>query len=177
MAGVTMKGIVMHWDGGGGVPSRETLNAYHAAVSRDGKVHYGKYKPEHNLSTADGHYAAHTRAMNTGWIGLAVCGMYGAKERPFSWGPSPLTWGQINVFTELVAEFALTYKIPVTRKTVLTHAEVQPTLGVWQRNKWDIRVLPGMEAVGDPIEIGDRLRNDIRAHVDKALKATSGRIY
>jgi len=46
---------------------------------------------------------------------------------------------------------------------VLTHAEVQPTLGVRQRGKWDITWLPGMEAPGDPIDVGDVLRAKISA--------------
>ena len=55
------------------------------------------------------------------------------------------------------------YGIPITRATVLTHAEVQPTLGVRQRGKWDITWLPGMSAPGDPIDLGDVLRARISA--------------
>ena len=42
----------------------------------------------------------------------------------------------------LVANLALHYKIPVTPQTILTHAEVQPTLGIKQRGKWDVTRIP-----------------------------------
>ena len=46
----------------------------------------------------------------------------------------------------------------MTRQTILSHAEVQPTLGVKQRGKWDIAWIPGMAGPDDPVKVGDRLR-------------------
>ena len=92
-----------------------------------------------------------------------MAAMAGAIERPFNKGASPITGPQLSAFTDLIADLAHTYKIPVTRKTILSHAEVQPTLGIWQRGKWDIAWLPGMTAPADPVLVGDRLRVEIAA--------------
>jgi trimethylamine:corrinoid methyltransferase-like protein len=54
------------------------------------------------------------------------------------------------------------YGIPITSSTVLTHAEVEPTLGIKQAGKWDIAWLPGMNAPADPLAVGNVLRALIR---------------
>lgn len=164
---MAMKRIVMHWTAGTGVASASDLDHYHAVTQANCKTVYGKYKPEHNESTKDGHYAAHTRALNTGAIGLAMCGMTGAQERPFNPGNHPLNGEQVKAFAGMVAEFAETYGIPVTRKTILWHSEVEPTLGVWQRGKWDAAWLPGMVGPGDPVEVGDSMRYMIAEQMPK----------
>ncbi|MBU0644821.1 MAG: peptidoglycan recognition protein family protein [Alphaproteobacteria bacterium] len=156
-----MKRIIMHWTAGWGVASNLDREHYHAIVEGDGNVVYGRFRPEDNESTATT-YAAHTRGLNTGSIGLAMAGMVGATEKPFYRGKSPINMTQLTTFADIVAEMALTYDIPVTRRTVLTHAEVEPTLGVWQRGKWDINWLPGENAPLDPIEAGDRLRSLVK---------------
>lgn len=153
-----MKRIILHWTAGWNASNDLDREHYHAIVEGDGNVVYGKFRPEDNLSTKTP-YAAHTRGLNTGSIGLAVAGMVNAKEVPFDAGKAPINMTQVTALCELAAELALTYKIPVTRHTILTHAEVQPTLGVWQRAKWDINWLPGEKKALDPIEAGDRLRN------------------
>ena len=48
----------------------------------------------------------------------------------------------------------------------MSHAEVQPTLGIAQRQKWDWTWLPGFAAPQDPITTGDRLRKMIAAEVE-----------
>jgi hypothetical protein len=156
-----MKRIIMHWTAGWNEVSDLDREHYHAIVGGDGRVVYGKFRPEDNESTATP-YAAHTRALNTGSIGVAMAGMVGATERPFYRGKSPINMTQVKAMAELVAELALTYDIPVTRKTVLTHAEVEPTLGVWQRGKWDITWLPGEDGPMDPIKAGDILRSLVK---------------
>jgi len=157
---MTLKRIIMHWTAGGAWASEIDKQHYHEIVQGDGSRVRGNLLPEANESTAGGHYAAHTRACNTGSIGLAMAGMMGAEERPFKMGAG-LTKPQVDAFCQMVAEYALTYSIPITRRTVLTHAEVQPTLGIWQRGKWDITWLPGMKAPDDPVEVGDALRERI----------------
>lgn len=157
-----MKRIIMHWTAGTHKVSSIDRRHYHEIVGGDGKRVRGDLLPEANLNTRDGRYAAHTRALNTGSVGLSVAAMAGAQERPFSAGKYPITSKQLDAFVAMVAEYADTYRIPITRKTVLTHAEVQPTLGVWQRGKWDICWLPGMAKAGNAIEVGDELRTMIK---------------
>ena len=153
-----MKRIIMHWTGGLLVANSVDREHYHEITQGDGSRVMGRHKPEANLNPRRGQYAAHTRALNTGSIGLAVAGMHNAIERPFNRGPQAITPVQIDAFTDMVAEYCSTYGIKGTRRTVLTHAEVQTTLGVWQRSKWDITWLPDMTRPADPVAVGDRLR-------------------
>jgi N-acetyl-anhydromuramyl-L-alanine amidase AmpD len=158
---MSLKRIVMHWTAGGPSASGLDRDHYHFIVQQDGAVVNGKWAPEDNISTGDGKYAAHTMNCNTGSIGVALCGMAGAVDRPFSAGMHPIRWPQIAVMCSLVADLCHKHGIPVTRQTVLSHAEVQPTLGIKQRGKWDIAWLPGWAAAIDPVGVGDRLRGDI----------------
>lgn len=162
-----MKRIIMHWTAGTHTPNAEDRRAYHMLVTGDGTVVQGDFRPESNRKIVGGNYAAHTRGMNTGSIGVSMAAMRGATERPFNTGEYPITARQLAAFTMLVAELALTYKIPVTRRTVLSHAEVETTLGVWQRNKWDIMWLPKMARTEDPIVVGDMLRGLVVADIAK----------
>lgn len=68
----------------------------------------------------------------------------------------------------LCAELCRQYDIPVSRTTVLTHAEVQPTLGITQRGKWDVTWLPGMSGPGAPVAVGDMLRARVVAELAPA---------
>jgi N-acetyl-anhydromuramyl-L-alanine amidase AmpD len=156
-----MKRIIMHWTAGHNVVSDLDRDHYHFIVDGHGKVVQGRYNPEANEVISGGAYAAHTRACNTGSIGVAVAAMAGAVERPFDKGSAPITGPQLSAFTDLIADLAHTYGIQVTRKTILSHAEVQTTLGIWQRGKWDISWLPGMTSPADPVVIGDRLRAEV----------------
>lgn len=162
-----MDRIVWHWSAGGHKANATDKKHYHIIIEGDGKIVRGDHAISDNESTATP-YAAHTRGLNTGSIGVALAGMRQARERPFSAGPSPLTEAQIEVLVDQTASLCRQYNIPVTRQTVLSHAEVEPTLGVKQRNKWDITWLPGMAKVGDPVAIGDALR----AKVEAKLRAT-----
>ena len=159
-----LKRIILHWSAGAASNQVDDRDHYHEIVTRDGSRVLGKYRPEANISTSDGDgYAAHTLNLNTGSIGLAMDAMRGAVERPFSPGPEPITELQLTAFVAMVAEYCRRYGIAVTRETVLTHAEVQPTLKVTQRGKWDITWLPGMTAPGAPVAVGDVLRQMIAA--------------
>jgi N-acetyl-anhydromuramyl-L-alanine amidase AmpD len=155
--------VILHWTAGTYVVSSSDRKAYHYIIGGDGATVDGTHKPEDNRSTADGHYAAHTRACNTGSIGIAVAGMHGATERPFSAGGFPMREIQVDALVRLTADVCRRYGIPVTPRTVLTHAEVQPVLGITQSGKWDIRWLPNMASAGDPIAIGNILRGRIAA--------------
>lgn len=157
-----MERIIIHWTGGKHTPNTTDINHYHYIISGDGEVVKGKYEPEDNLSVKT-KYAAHTRGLNTGSIGVSLAGMFGAREAPLDVGDYPITEVQVEVLASLVARLCEEYDIPVTRTTVLTHAEVQPTLGVKQRFKWDIVWLPGMTKTEDPIKVGDKLRLKIKS--------------
>ena len=161
-----MNRIVLHWTAGGHRANGTDKRAYHVIIEGDGTVVRGNSPisaNSHIRNPKDGSsYAAHTRGLNTGSIGVALAAMRGARERPFSAGPSPITEAQIDVLARVCADLCKEYGIPVQRDTVLTHAEVQPTLKVAQRAKWDITWVPGMRAVGDPVAVGDGLRDRIK---------------
>ena len=165
-----MKRIILHWTAGTNKASKLDRQHYHFIVEGDGTVVAGDLPPEANLSTKDGEYAAHTLNCNTGSIGVAVAAMAGARERPFTAGRFPITPQQPKALARLVARLCEQYDIPVTRQTVLSHAEVQPTLGIKQKGKWDITWLPGMEKPEDPVKTGDWLRGLVSAELPKQPK-------
>lgn len=69
---------------------------------------------------------------------------------------------QIDALIRQTAEDCLTYGIPVSRETTLSHAEVEITLGVDQASKWDFDYDPyGLLTTRDPIVIGDMLRDRV----------------
>ncbi len=94
-----------------------------------------------NLNTADGDYAAHTRGLNTGSIGLALCGMAGANEHPFAPGPYPIKVAQWNAALIACADICRRYRIAPDRDGLLMHCEVKAVYGIVS-SKWDISVLP-----------------------------------
>ncbi len=153
-----MKRIHLHWTGGADGVNAAEADAYHFIIGRDGTVYQGQDRPEANRAPLGPRYAAHTLNANTDAIGVALDAMADARERPFRAGKYPITPQQLQAMARLAAELCQRYGIPVTRQTVLTHAEVQPTLGIRQKAKWDITWLPGMTAPGDPVAVGDVLR-------------------
>ena len=163
--------IIIHWTGGGGRANALDRQHYHRLVEHDGRIIFGTEELADNIVTSDGDYAAHTRNLNTGSIGVALCGMRDAIEIPFSAGPSPLTEVQVDAACALVAELCRAHGIPVTRETVLTHAEVQPTLGVRQLGKWDITRLPHRPDLVGAYPVGDYLRAKVKALLGEAATA------
>ena len=155
-----MKRIVIHWTAGAHTPSNLDKQHYHKIIDGAGKVHDGKHPISANAGSVKGrkNYAAHTLNLNSDSIGVAVAAMAGAQERPFNAGAHPITPAQVKALAGLCATLAKQYGIPITPETILTHAEVQPVLNVRQRGKWDITWLPGMNAPGDPIAVGNKLR-------------------
>ena len=82
-----------------------------------------------------------------------------AQANPVKWGKNPITWTGIDAMLEHAMDICEEYSIPVSKWTTLSHAEVQPTLGVRQKNKWDYVILPGeTNAFQDPVKVGDKLR-------------------
>lgn len=163
-----MKRIVLHWTAGTHTASSLDRQHYHLMIQGDGSVVYGDKPVSANAAPLSANYAAHTRGLNTESIGVAVCAMHNAKQSPFDPGKYPITDAQIARLVKEVARLASGYGIPVTRQTILSHAEVQPTLGVAQAGKWDIAWLPGRSKANDPIGCGDYLRSLIADQINGA---------
>lgn len=160
--------VILHWTAGGPKPSTLDRQHYHVIVDQAGVATYGDHPFSANEGPlVSGRYAAHTASFNTGSIGLALCGMAGAQERPFDAGRYPLTEAQVEAAAQEAAELLTRYGLPCTRDTCFTHAEAEPLHGVKQAGKWDITWLPGMDAPGDPIEVGDRIRAMVQAVMDE----------
>lgn len=148
--------IHLHWTGGGYVPNAIDLRAYHGLIPGDA-VPVWPVGPKTPRS--------HTLNANGGAIGLSICAMADAEERPFDRGRAPITPAQVSALTREAARLCRLYDIPVSPWSVLTHAEIQPTFGIKQRWKWDITWLPGMDQPGDPFAVGNRLREMVRCEL------------
>ena len=168
-----MERIICHWSGGTHRASALDREHYHLLIEGDGSVVFGDYEISDNESVADNRYAAHTRNLNTGSIGVAVCAMLDARQVPFDPGKYPITEAQVQSLVREVARLAKGYGIPITRQTVLSHAEVQPTLGVAQAGKWDIAWIPGWKNATDPVAVGDYLRALISAEMSAPAPAAT----
>jgi hypothetical protein len=155
--------IHWHWTAGAYGEIQLELDHYNVLIDHDGAEVAGTFPPLAQANYAPGLAASHTLNANTGAIGLALDCMAGARERPFRSGPYPITHDQLEALAILTARLCKRYDIPVSRWSTLSHAEIQPTLGIRQRLKWDITWLPGMTRPGDPVEVGDRLRDMVRA--------------
>ena len=161
----SLKRTITHWTGGGGRANAKDKKHYHGITEFDGNYVEGHEEFHDNIVTSDGDYAAHTRNLNTGSIGLAMAGMLNATEYPLDFGPSPITRIQFEAHCKKLAELHVRFGIPVTPTTCLTHAEVEPTLGVKQRAKWDITVLKFEPNIRGAIPIGNYMRERVQAYM------------
>ena len=153
MPNANMSRIIVHWTAGNHRANAVDKRAYHIIVEGDGNVVRG--------NPVIGGPASHTLNANTGSIGVALAGMVGARERPFDAGRAPLTQVQWNAAMHVLAELAARYRISVSRTTILSHAEVQNNLGIAQRGKWDIAILPFDPSFNTAARVGDRMRNEV----------------
>lgn len=159
-----MNRLIWHHTGGGYAPNAVDRRAYHRLIDGEGDVHAGDFAIEASAPgrIQRGAHAAHTLNLNTGSIGLSVCAMVGgvwANPRASRAFPRAV---QIDAMISETARLCLEFGIVPTDRTVLTHAEVEPTLGVKQRNKWDFDYdLRGFRALRDPIALGDELRQEL----------------
>jgi hypothetical protein len=160
-----MKRVHVHWTAGKSKASDEDRDHYHILIEDDGKLVRGKPSIALNAGPLKAGYAAHTLNANSGAIGVSLCGMRGAQESPFDSGSAPITPTQWAQLARVVADLCERYGIPVTPETVLSHAEVQETLGIHQRGKWDIARLPWNPKLVGATAVG----NDLRAAVSAAL--------
>lgn len=155
--------IIFHWTAGGNKASALDRKHYHILIEGDGTLVRGTPSIAMNESPVKPGYAAHTLNCNGDSIGVALCGMAGAEESPFKPGAAPITQAEWIQLANVNADLARRYSIPVTRKTILSHAEVQPTLGIKQRGKWDIARLPWDSSLRGAIPIGDQMRAMVEA--------------
>lgn len=167
-----MKRIILHWTAGGWDPSATDLRAYNFVIDGEGKVH-DAVPVERNAAPLGAGYAAHTLNCNTDSIGVSQACMRGAVESPLNVGDRPMTETQFNAMIVFVRELAHKYGILITPETILSHAEVQKTLGITQRAKWDYTVLPFKPELTGARAIGDYIRSLILKEVPVETKPTT----
>lgn len=161
-----MNKIILHWTAGTYQPNQVDFEHYHYLVNGDGLVIEGKHKPEDNENTRDGNYAAHTGGGNSGAIGVAMCGMYGFKNRK-SVGSYPLTDVQCERCFKLVAELCKKYNIIITPETVMTHYEFgRKNWKTSSCGKIDIIYLPPYSDV-EQDKVGRFIRDKVRWYYNK----------
>lgn len=148
--------IHWHWTAGAYTGNSTDRRAYHILIEGDGLVV--------RVAACDAR-RSHTLDASGGAIGISLCAMAGAVERPFSAGDHLVTENQIAALARETARLCRVYDLPVSQWSTLSHAEVQPTLGIRQKNKWDICWLPGLAGPADPVTIGNRIRDLVRAEL------------
>lgn len=154
-------GIIWHWTAGRDVPTQDDCSHYNDVFDHEGNHYDGGARIETQASYdwRKDIGVSHTKNANTGRGGLAVAGMYNAEGWPMKWGTNPITWEGIDAMLERTAYYNRKFNIPVTPWSNLSHAEVEQTLGIKQRAKWDFMVLPGSDAPESAIKIGNILRS------------------
>ena len=186
MSGI--KRVIVHWAVTRYKATELSKKHYHYIVEGDGTIVKGHFPVEANIKIKKGEYAAHTLNSNTGSASVACAAMFGAKTVD-DFGKYPITEKQFKSMARIVAELCIKHNIFVTKTTVLSHAEVQDTLGIKQRGKWDIAVLP-FANLKTAASCGDYLRKAVKKEIalqtavakpaDKALstkaKVASGAI-
>jgi hypothetical protein len=160
-----MNRIIWHHTAGRYTPNGIDLNAYHRLIDGSGVVHDGKHPISANAPgrpLLPGTYAAHTRNLNSGSIGVSLCAMHrGDWFHPYE-GECPVLPVQVDVLIAETARLCRAYGIEAGPRTTLSHAEVEPTLGVAQANKWDLDYDPrGNPGPRDPVAVGDVLRAEL----------------
>lgn len=156
-----MARVVLHWTAGTHRASALDKAHYHVLIEGDGTVVFGDHPIDANAKPVRRVRASHTRNLNTGSIGVSLCCMHGATERPFRPGAFPLTGAQWQVAAEVVADLCDRYGIPVTPRTVIAHGEVEAVLGIAQLQKWDPLVLPWTPAIPRQ-QVMDQFRATVR---------------
>ncbi len=155
--------IHWHWTGGNYKVSEFDRKYYNDIFDNKGR-HYDGFTPVlQQASYIPGRIGiSHTLNANTGAIGLAVAGMFGATSsgsivKP---GQYPITWEAIDAMLEKTMYYCRIYDIKVSPWTTLSHAEVPKNIGIKQRSKWDIQVLPNnLSKLHTANDVGNFLRS------------------
>lgn len=166
----------IHWHWTAGSYARAQADAsghYHFVYGPDGARYTGK-SIALNGTPARAGYAAHTLNANTGAIGLSVAcmGGSGVSERPFRSGAYPMTELQMRAMLVDTAALCVRYHIPVTPRTVLSHAEVEANLGIRQRGKWDIARMSWKPELVGAKACGDWMRAEVAKILDDVSPPT-----
>lgn len=166
MPDARMDRIICHWTAGTYTPNAVDRSHYHLLIDGAPALHRGMFSIKKNEAPIVGvMYAAHTARTNTGSIGVSVCCMGGAVEAPWSPGKWPMKREQWDMLVKVLAILCARYRIPVSMRTVLTHAEVSTTLLRPQKGKWDYTRLPFEPKLIGHKAIGDRLRSEVTAAI------------
>lgn len=161
---VPMKRIHAHWTAGGYTPNiAYDKKAYHFLISGgpNPELVLGTPTIDKNSGRLKDGYSAHTLNANTDSISISCAGMAGAVESPFNPGKYPLQNAQFDLMCQVIAELCIAYNIMVSDRTTLSHAEVQPNLGIRQRFKWDFTRLPFDSSIRGAKMCGDYMRERI----------------
>jgi N-acetyl-anhydromuramyl-L-alanine amidase AmpD len=158
-----MERIIWHWTAGTNRANSVDRKHYHIIIQGDGSLIRGDHSIESNAAPARKDRANHTLNCNTGSIGVSLAGMKDAKESPFNAGDYPITLEQWVTLGNVLADLCDRYTIPVTPSTVLSHAEVERTLGIKQKNKWDTARLPWNLQIRNAMEAGNQMRAMVAA--------------
>jgi hypothetical protein len=166
---------IIHWTAGAYRISGIDRAHYHAicglATKNGGTAGIiavrGTHSAAANNVTSDGHYAAHTKGLNTGSFGLAVACMAGAVQGKSN-GDFPLTPELWEALAQAAAEVLSAYKLPVTERTVLQHGEVERIYQKPQRGKWDCCYLPWQPAL-KPRQVCDLFRERVKFYYPEKI--------
>lgn len=181
---MTPERIVIHWTAGGHLATDHDRCSYHyliehherdpedpdddvtrviSGVPVEANMRPAADRPSYCRDAEHG-YAAHTRGFNTGSVGLALCGMRGAKDlrpdRPVDPGSQPITKRQVSSLIGTCASLLAEYDLEVSEDTLFTHVEAEWLHGRRQRGKWDISWLPHRQDLA-PREVGPWIREQV----------------
>lgn len=152
--------IHWHWTASTYAVTDEVRSHYNDVHDVEGNSYDGGARAEHqaNYDWRKGVGVSHTLNANTGAIGQAVAAMGNAQGWPVNIGKWPLSWDGIDAMLMRSIDYHHQFDIPITPYSTLSHAEVQPTLGIKQNGKWDYQILPDGTKIIDPVRCGAILR-------------------
>ena len=172
MPACEMARVVLHWTAGAHKASALDREHYHVLVEGDGTVVYGTHPIDANAKPAREPRASHTRSLNTGSIGVSLCCMKDAVERPFSAGPFPMTVTQWQVAAEVVAELCDRYNIAVTPRSVIALGVEEQCLCAPQNLDGDPNVLAVTPTVPRQ-QVMDQFRASVQQHLKGGAVSTA----
>lgn len=160
--------ITAHHTGGGHKPNATDLAAYPICIDGDGQPHQGRLPILANAvgrKLVAGQYYPHTRGLNSGNLGIAICAMAGGD-----WGNPRGSRAfprlvQIDALIDEMAKRCREFGITPSRQHTLSHAEVEPTLGVKQKQKWDFDYQIRNTTGRNPITIFDEIRQEVSSRL------------
>jgi hypothetical protein len=171
---MSLERIIIHHTAGEYIPNADDLEHYHFMIDGYGNLHAGKHKPEDNEDCTHGigTYAAHVGGLNTGSIGIAICGNLGFDSNTSN-AETPIKPIQVEHICHLAAQLCKQYNIPITPETIRTHYEVgqyaqtlkEPGLLTQDIGKVDIIFVPNDSTLKHE-DVGNYLRMKIKWYFD-----------